>query len=89
MTEPPFKLGKPFLRQPKRGDTTVTPEDKGGGGVERRRPPDPCCGRQSLIRMLYLALTASARSMVHDGQSLAAWDLSQNMHLWLNLHLSP
>ena len=27
MTEPPFKLGKPFVRQP-RGDTRVTPEDK-------------------------------------------------------------
>ena len=28
MTEPPFKLGKPFVRQPRRGDTRVTPEDK-------------------------------------------------------------
>ena len=27
VTEPPFKLGKPCLRQP-RGDTRVTPEDK-------------------------------------------------------------
>ena len=27
MTKPPFKLGKPFVRQP-RGDTRVTPEDK-------------------------------------------------------------
>jgi L-threonylcarbamoyladenylate synthase len=27
VTEPPFKLGKPFVRQP-RGDTRVTPEDK-------------------------------------------------------------
>ena len=27
MTEPPLKLGKPFVRQP-RGDTRVTPEDK-------------------------------------------------------------
>ena len=27
MTDPPFKLGKPFVRQP-RGDTRVTPEDK-------------------------------------------------------------
>ena len=26
VTEPPFKLGKPFVRQP-RGDTRVTPED--------------------------------------------------------------
>ena len=25
VTEPPFKLGKPFVRQP-RGDTRVTPE---------------------------------------------------------------
>ena len=27
VTKPPFKLGKPFVRQP-RGDTRVTPEDK-------------------------------------------------------------
>jgi hypothetical protein len=27
VTEPPFKLGKPYVRQP-RGDTRVTPEDK-------------------------------------------------------------
>ena len=27
VTEPPFKLGKPFVRQP-RGDTRVAPEDK-------------------------------------------------------------
>ena len=27
VTEPPFKLGKPFVRQP-RGDTRVIPEDK-------------------------------------------------------------
>ena len=27
VTEPPFKLGKPFVRQ-LRGDTRVTPEDK-------------------------------------------------------------
>ena len=27
VTEPPFKLRKPFVRQP-RGDTRVTPEDK-------------------------------------------------------------
>lgn len=27
VTEPPFKLGKPCVRQP-RGDTRVTPEDK-------------------------------------------------------------
>ena len=27
MTEPPFQLGKPHVRQP-RGDTRVTPEDK-------------------------------------------------------------
>ena len=27
VTEPPFKLGKPFVRQP-RGDKRVTPEDK-------------------------------------------------------------
>ena len=27
MTEPPFKLGKLLVRQP-RGDTRVTPEDK-------------------------------------------------------------
>ena len=27
VTQPPFKLGKPFVRQP-RGDTRVTPEDK-------------------------------------------------------------
>jgi hypothetical protein len=27
VTEPPLKLGKPFVRQP-RGDTRVTPEDK-------------------------------------------------------------
>ncbi len=27
VTEPPFKLGKPFVRQP-RGDTRGTPEDK-------------------------------------------------------------
>ncbi len=27
MTEPPFELGKLFVRQP-RGDTRVTPEDK-------------------------------------------------------------
>ena len=27
MTEPPFKLGKPFVQQP-RGDTSVTPEVK-------------------------------------------------------------
>ena len=27
MTEPPFKFGKPFVRQP-RGDTRVTPKDK-------------------------------------------------------------
>ncbi len=27
LTEPPFKLGKPFVRQP-RGDTRATPEDK-------------------------------------------------------------
>ena len=27
VTEPPFKLGKPFVRLP-RGDTRVTPEDK-------------------------------------------------------------
>ncbi len=27
VTEPPFKFGKPFVRQP-RGDTRVTPEDK-------------------------------------------------------------
>ena len=27
VTEPPFELGKPFVRQP-RGDTRVTPEDQ-------------------------------------------------------------
>ena len=27
VTEPPFKLGKPCVRQP-RGDTRLTPEDK-------------------------------------------------------------
>ena len=27
LTKPPFKFGKPFVRQP-RGDTRVTPEDK-------------------------------------------------------------
>ena len=27
VTKPPFKLGRPFVRQP-RGDTRVTPEDK-------------------------------------------------------------
>ena len=27
MTEPPFKLGKPFVRQP-RGDTRMTPKDE-------------------------------------------------------------
>ena len=27
VTEPPFQLGKPHVRQP-RGDTRVTPEDK-------------------------------------------------------------
>ena len=28
VTEPPFKLGKPFVRQPRGFDTRVTPEDK-------------------------------------------------------------
>ena len=35
MTEPPFKLGKPFVRQP-RGDTSrVTPEDKQRSAEQR------------------------------------------------------
>ena len=34
VTEPPFKLGKPCVRQP-RGDTRVTPEDKHRAAEQR------------------------------------------------------
>ncbi len=39
VTEPTFKLGKPFVRQP-RGDTRVTPEDK-QRLAEQRAPEIP------------------------------------------------
>ena len=37
LTEPPFAISKPFVRQP-RGDTRVTPEDKRRAVAQRSTP---------------------------------------------------